>query len=170
MQKYIRIGHTKKLYGIKGEIRINIEEDFLTDFDQTDVLFLDIEGRKIPYFIKEKVYHTPFRIVFEDHTQRETSQALTGKEIFLRAEQITLPEEVKTDLVYAPYIGFILQDEAIGEIGTIQEVLAYPQQEMAVVKYQEQEILIPLNEFLIREIKEKDKTILVDLPEGLLEL
>jgi len=169
MEKYISIGHTNKLYGVKGCVRINIKEDFLDDFGKTEVLFLDIEGRKIPYFIQEKIYGAPFRVIFEEHTQRETSQALTGKEIFLKEEQVTA-QASSPDLVYAPYIGFMIEDELVGEIGSIQEVLAYPHQEMAVVNYKEQEVLIPLNDNLIKEIKEKDKILLVDLPEGILDL
>lgn len=169
MQKYISIGHTKKLYGIKGGIRIHIKEDFLADFEQTEVLFLEIEGRKIPYFIKEKIYDAPFRVIFEDHTHREASQALTGKEIFLRENQLSI-QETTPDLVYAPYIGFTLKDAQIGNIGNIEDIIAYPQQEMAVLQYKEQEIIIPLNEYLIKEIQEKDKIILVDLPDGLLDL
>jgi len=169
MQKYISIGHTKKLYGVKGGVRVNIKEDFLDDFSKTEVLFLDMEGRKIPYFIQEKIYGAPMRVIFENHTQREISQVLTGKEIFLQEDQATV-KEVTPDLIYTPYIGYVLQDEIIGEIGSIQDVLDYPHQEMALIQYKEQDVLIPLNKHIIKEIKEKDKIILVDLPEGLLEL
>jgi 16S rRNA processing protein RimM len=45
-----------------------------------------------------------------------------------------------------------------------------PQQEIAVVVYQNKEVLIPLNEKLIVSIDEDKKVILMDLPEGLLTL
>ena len=41
---------------------------------------------------------------------------------------------------------------------------------MAIVQYQGKEILLPLNTHLIELIEEDSKTIVVNLPEGLLDL
>ena len=169
MQNYISIGHTKKLHGIKGGVKLNIKDDYLEDFDKTDVLFLAINGRKIPFFIQKKIHDIPFRVIFEDHNNRELAQALVGKEIFLTDQQVTLKETI-SHLEYEPYIGYLLKDMEAGKIGVINDILEYPQQEMAIVSYQGRDILIPMNEQLITSINETDRIILVHLPDGLLEL
>ena len=61
-------------------------------------------------------------------------------------------------------------DKEVGEVGVIEEILDMPQQEMTLIRYKKREVLIPLNEELILEIDEKKKQVMVDLPEGLLDL
>jgi 16S rRNA processing protein RimM len=45
-----------------------------------------------------------------------------------------------------------------------------PQQEMAFVIHNGREVLIPLNESLIVSVDRENKTLLMDLPEGLLDM
>ena len=46
----------------------------------------------------------------------------------------------------------------------------YPQHFVATMNYKEKEVLFPLNEDMILEIDLDEETILVDLPDGLLDL
>ena len=52
----------------------------------------------------------------------------------------------------------------------IEDIEEYPQQEMAVLKYKEKTILIPLIESFIEREDEANKRIYINLPEGLLDL
>ena len=54
--------------------------------------------------------------------------------------------------------------------GEIKEVIAFPQQEMAVIFQEEKEIFIPLHKDLLEKIEEKKQCIHMNLPEGLLDL
>ena len=167
------IGFTKKTHGVKGELRLKIEDAYLEDFAQAEVVFLNIDGRKIPYFVEKVNFDNSFTIKFEEHDSRESVLLLTGKEIFLRGKDILTDSErtieVET-LVYEKYTNFEILDKTLGKLGSIEEVIEFPQQEMAVVVYQEKDLLIPLNEHLIIEIKEEERIILMDLPDGLLNL
>ena len=55
-------------------------------------------------------------------------------------------------------------------MGLIEDVREYPQQFLASIQYQEKEVLIPLNEAFIVEIDKTKKLLILDLPDGLLEL
>jgi 16S rRNA processing protein RimM len=111
----------------------------------------------------------------EDVEDRDAAQAIQSKEIFLR-EQDLIPDkerefEVPDDsLEYEGLVGFMLLDKTRGEIGTIEEVLEMPQQEMALLKFNGREILIPLNTQFIVEIDEIKRQVMMDLPEGLLDV
>ena len=168
MADYIKIGQTKKLYGIKGGLRVLIEDHYLEMFLQRKVLFLNIEGRKIPYFIAKMVEASPFRIIFEDHQDRSSALALTGKEIYIPIAD--LPDSLTSSLDLTTLDGFTLSDAELGIIGTIKEIQEFPQQLMALVTYQEKDILIPLHENLISNIEMDTQKIFVSLPDGLLEL
>jgi len=66
-------------------------------------------------------------------------------------------------------INMIIHDINNGIVGEIIRVEEYPQQLMAIVLDQDdQELLIPLHESLIKEISHETKMIKMDLPEGLI--
>lgn len=174
MEAYQSIGFTKKTYGVKGELKLNIADRYLEDFAQADVLFLDISGRKIPYFVEYINFENPFTLKFEDFDSKESAIELTGKEIFMRESDLLTEEEkvfeVEGNLVFEKYIQFEIKDKKLGRIGVIEEIIEYPQQEMASLTFQEKEVLIPMNEQLIIKIDSEAKVIEMDLPEGLLAL
>ena len=173
MDDYVSIGFTKKPYGIKGELKLKILDAYLEDFARAEVLFLGIDGRKIPFFVEAVRMDGPLLIKFEEKDTKESASQLAGKEIFLRELDLSFDEKRKNsvaDLKFTAYVGYILEDVNFGKIGTIKEVIEYPQQEMAIVLYKEKERLIPLNEHLVVRIDKDEQKILLDLPEGLLEL
>lgn len=175
MDQYINIGYTKKVYGVKGEIKIHVESKYLEDFLKADIAFIELAGKQVPYFIES--LHPAFPIIgkFEDINSREEALDIVAKKVFLRssdlipAEERTLPVEAES-LQYKVCEGFMMLDINAGKIGKIKEVLEYPQQEMALVAYKGKEILIPMNDQLIVKINEAEKLVEVDLPEGLLSL
>ncbi len=168
MKDYTKIGYTKKLYGIKGGVRVVVEEAYQDVLLDCKVLFLNQDGRKIPYFVDKIIDAAPFRIIFEDHQDRNAAQALTGKEIYIPTDQ--LPTSPTPSLDLTTLEGFTLSDSEVGPIGAIKEIQEFPQQLMALVSYQEKDILIPLHENLISEIEMDSQTIFISLPDGLLEL
>ena len=169
MKELVPIGYTKKAHGAKGAIRVTIRDEYLATFEEIDVIFLALKGRNIPFFIESKVFETPYRITFEDYPTREAIEPLTGKEILVQKNKIIV-EEDPDELIYEAYVDYLIVDSTEGEIGTIREIQEFPQQEMAIVFYQNKEILLPLNDYLIESIDEDSKTIVVNLPEGLLDL
>jgi len=73
METYQSIGFTKKTYGVKGELKLNVEDQYLEDFAQADVLFLNMAGRKIPYFVDYINFENPFIVKFEDFDSKESA-------------------------------------------------------------------------------------------------
>jgi len=173
MMQYVSVGFTKKTHGTKGELKVAIEERKMEDFCNADLLFLRLEGKEVPFFIEGiRFANTPL-VKLEDVDSREAALELTSKEIFLRSEDLLPETDRRMDLgrlKYEKYEGFRLVDDKKGAIGIIEKVVEYPQQEMAVVRYQGKKILVPLNDQLVVEIKTKEKKLIVELPEGLLEL
>jgi 16S rRNA processing protein RimM len=79
-------------------------------------------------------------------------------------------EDSEIDDRYERFQGFTLVDVALGEIGVIREVLELPGQFLALVDYQDQEVMVPLHPSLIQKADLKNRILEMDLPEGLLEL
>lgn len=163
------IGYITKTKGLKGEVQLYFEFDAYEDLD-LNVVFADMNGKMVPFFVEShKLYpNSTGLFYFDDIDHIDKAQTLVKKKIYLPLSK--MPERGEDDFTYNDLKGFTVSDETHGELGEILEVNEYPQQFVATVLYQEKEILFPLNEDMIIEIDEEEKTLLVDLPEGLLEL
>ena len=168
----IAIGATMQPHGLKGELKVFVEEEYEDDLFQTDVLFIGIAGKKIPYFIENIRGGNAIIIKFEDVDTLEGAQKIAKKTIEIRLEDM-IPEGERTKPLepnFKHLEGFKLWDNAQGEIGVISEVIDMPHQEMAVVFFNSKERLIPLNEHLIVSIDEKNNILKMELPEGILDI
>ncbi len=171
----ISIGFTRKPHGLKGEIKLHIEERYLEDLMNTDVVMLQIKGKPTPFFVDDIRGGNAIIAKFEDINTPEQATFIQNKEILLREQDILTDDEreyeVEIDggLKYLKCIGYTIFD---GEnaIGEILDILEYPQQEMAIVEYEGREILIPLNAAFVKKQDDEAKEILMELPDGILDL
>ena len=163
------IGYITKTKGLKGEVQLFFEFDGYEKLD-LDVLFADMNGKMVPFFVESyKLYpNSTGLFYFDDVDHIDKAQALVKKKIYMPLTK--MPERGEDDFTYNDLEGFMVTDETQGELGTIIAVNEYPQQFVATILYKEKEILFPLNEDMILEINEEEKTLLVDLPEGLLDI
>ena len=163
------IGYITKTKGLKGEVQLFFEFDSPELLD-LDVVFADMNGKMVPYFVssyKLQANNTG-NFYFDDIDHIDKAQPLLRKKIYLPLDK--MPDRSDEDFHYNDLKGFVVSDEVHGELGEILEVNEYPQQFVATISYQNKEVLFPLNEDMIIEIDEDEKTILVELPEGLLDL
>ena len=170
----IPIGFTKKPHGLKGEIKLQVTERYLEDLMNVDVVILQIKGKPTPFFVDDiRVGNTTIG-KFEDIDNPESALSISNKELFLREEDI-IPDEFREfevteeGLEYEKCIGYTIFDGK-NEIGEIIDILEYPQQEMAVVSFENREILIPLNVAFVVKRDDAAKKIMMELPDGLLNL
>jgi 16S rRNA processing protein RimM len=172
MDEFVNIGFTKKPHGTRGELKIQIEDEYLEDFLHSEVVFLEITGKTIPFFVEKMRAGNPLIVKFEDTDTREDAQFLAGKTVFLRQQDLSAPEPTDEDdeVALEDLVGFRIVDLTYGDIGEIEEIAELPEQLMAILTYHEREVLIPLVDDLIEEIHLSKKTVTMDLPEGLLEL
>jgi 16S rRNA processing protein RimM len=172
MSEFVKIGKTQKAHGIKGELKLNVEEHFIDDLFETEAVFLEIKGQKVPYFVEDIQEGNVIFVKLEGVGTRNEAEQLMHKDLYMRREDISLSDEIIASggLRYKFLEGFTIFDTEDGEIAVIVEVAEFPQQEMAYISYKNKTMLVPLNEELILEIDRDQKTVLMNLPEGLLGL
>jgi 16S rRNA processing protein RimM len=171
MTDYTEIGYTQKTHGVKGELKFFVEDPYWEIVLEKKRVFLDIKGIKVPYFIQEVRGAEGNIVQFEEVPNREAALSLQSRKMFLLSSEIPDDLEIEEEgLEYAYLQGYLLTDEHAGKVGIIEEILDMPQQEMAFLKYNGREILIPLNDQLIVRIDESKREILMDLPDGILEV
>ena len=172
MDKYIAIGRVSKTHGVDGAVKLKIKERYFDDFAEAEVLFVESAGKVVPYFIEEFRGGLDPIVKFEDLDNRELAQALGGKEIFMReSDLLPVAEEVGAGVEqYERFVHYSLIDQDLGDLGKIEEVIESPGQHLGILHYKGREVTVPLNPVFIQSVDHKGKKVLVDLPEGLLDL
>jgi len=164
-EEVYKIGRLGKAHGIKGEVSFQFDDDV---FDRTDVdyLILDIDSILVPFFMEEYRFRSDSLalVKFCDIDTQERASELTGCDVYFPR---ALAEEDDTPTLVS-LVGFDLVDakgnKRIGTIATIDDSTANILFEL------EDGRLIPVTDDLITDINTKERTIKMEIPEGLLEL
>ncbi len=163
------IGKIIKPHGIHGEMSFS----FTTDIFETDklpFLFLEIEGIMVPFVVTayRLKSDTTGLINLQNITTKDIAAQYEGIAIYVHQDDLRNLEAVNIESEY--FVGFRLSDKQLGDVGTIIDIDRSTANALFVVQQDEEEILIPATEDFIIAIDHKAMTILLDLPEGLLEL
>ena len=151
---------------MNGALKVQLDDAFQESLESASVVFFVQSGKPVPFFIEDSPEGQEDLLKLEEVDSPEVAKTLSNLDIYLRAEDV----DVKKNQLDASLAGFELWDEEEGCVGLIEEVVQYPQQLMAIVKDGEVEFLIPLNEAFLLNIDPDEKVIVMDLPEGLLDL
>ena len=166
-QEVYKIGIIGKAHGVKGELSIQIDDDV---FDRVDAeyLVLKLDGIFVPFFMEEYRFKSDSvaLVKFEGVDTQERARELTGVEVYFPRELAEQDEEA--ELSYAALVGYTLIDNNSGNpIGTI----AYVDEQTINIMFElEDGRLIPASEELIVDVDQKNRTITLDIPEGILDL
>ena len=166
--EYIQIGKLGKPHGLNGALKVLLWADF-SDFIPKNVLFVELTGDLIPFFItsiKESGAHLLVR--FEDFDNPNSAYKLAKKKIFVRKRD--LPESYFQEQVsdMDALLGFRIIDQSLGKIGEIIDFDEQVHQTMILVEYNGAEVMIPWVEAYIERFDVDKRIIEMDLPAGLL--
>jgi 16S rRNA processing protein RimM len=169
MTEYYKIGKLVSAFGLKGEMILKHNLGKKTSLKGLTAIFIEEKKQSfIPWFISEAKIKSDEEIYLslQDVQTRETAIKLTQKEVWL-PETDFKKFSAKTSPINL--LGFLIFDGE-KELGTILEVIEQPHQLLCRIEMQGKEVLIPLHEDTIRKIDRKNNRIIVELPEGLLEI
>lgn len=171
-EDFIPVGFVRKAHGVYGEMRLQVREVFIEDVLEAKVLFIRRQGRPAPYFIESIRDAGNIIVKLEGVNTPEAAKTLNGSELLMRREDIghNWQEDEEAPLPYAALQGYTIVDQEKGDIGVIEEVIDLPQQALAALKFEGREVLIPLNEHFIQSVDHTRRRLVMELPEGLLEL
>lgn len=160
------IGKLGKPHGLKGEIRVLLDQDRVEDLlEQSD--FILVKG--LPYSVRHWRSAGGLVVLLEGIEDRSAAEILRGAPIAL-----PLTTELKEVLQEDPvqqWIDYSIHDLTSNQTyGPITEVIELPTQLTAVVIQDGRDVLIPLHESLILDIDPVKKLLTMDLPAGLIDL
>ncbi|QHI38245.1 Ribosome maturation factor RimM [Kordia antarctica] len=164
------LGKIVKKYSFKGELLAKLDTDQPDLYDDLDAVFIKLGRDFIPFFIEKSSLHKSdlLRLKFEDvNTEAEADQLLKS-ELYLPLE--FLPKLEGNKFYYHEVIGFAVEDASFGKVGIISGVNDSTSQPLFEILRDTIEILIPINDAIIKKVDRKAKTIYIEAPEGLIDL
>lgn len=165
----LKIGHFAKPHGVKGEITLVSTVEVFDDVDDPYIV-CEMEGIPVPFFIEEYRYRSNSSILLkiENMDSEEEVRTLVGKEVFYPKHRIK-EESQKMSRSSDSIVGYMVSDERIGELGRIEAVDDSTLNILLQIAYKGEELLVPLSEELVVSIDDTKQTIVMSLPEGLIE-
>jgi 16S rRNA processing protein RimM len=165
----ILLGRITKVSGYEGAVAIKLEKVFTENIPSMESVFLEIEGRPVPFFIADIDYSGAdiLKLQFEGYDSSEKISEFVGCLVYLT----TGSGKVKKGKEVVNLTGYSVVIAEHTMLGTITEIIENPGQWLLnVVSSDRKNFLIPLHEDFIVSIDKKSKTIKMDLPEGLTEI
>lgn len=167
---FTSIGFTKKTHGASGELKASIEDRFLDAVLENGLVFIGVQGKPVPFFLESVRESGDLLLKLEGVDSPDQARALTSCTLYLRESDLPAATAASQPPSFKDYKGFTIVEEEGKAIGPILEVVEYPWQEVAVVAWQEREVMIPLHADLVCSIDKAGRRLVLRLPEGLLDL
>ncbi|TXE09038.1 16S rRNA processing protein RimM [Gelidibacter salicanalis] len=164
------VGKIVKKYSFKGELLIKLDTDEPEIYEDMESVFVELRNNLVPFFIESSQLHKSelLRIKFEDVDTEQDADALLKSDIYLPLE--FLPKLEGNKFYFHEIIGFTVEDVNFGTVGIVKSVNDSTAQALFEIDCDGIEILIPLNDAFIKKVNKEQKLIVVDTPEGLIDL
>jgi 16S rRNA processing protein RimM len=165
-----RIGRITKYRGICGEVELSFTDDVF-DRGEADYVICRIDGILVPFFWDEYRFKNDSVAIFkfDGIDSEQDAKRLVGIEVFYplscRGES---PVEITS---WCFFTGYEVTDLHHGLLGTVSDVDESSANVLfTIVGNDDNELLIPIHPELVKDYDTSQRTMVVDLPEGLLSL
>jgi 16S rRNA processing protein RimM len=164
------LGKIVKKYSFKGELLVKLDTDEPQLFTKMESVFVEQHKNLVPFFIERSSLHKSLllRVKFEDVSSEAEADVLLGAALYLPLS--FLPELSGNKFYYHEIIGFSAEDTSFGKIGTITGVNDTTSQALFEIDRDGKQILIPIIDKFIKNLDRTSKNILLEVPEGLIDL
>ncbi|AMD85605.1 16S rRNA processing protein RimM [Capnocytophaga haemolytica] len=165
------VGTIVSKFSFKGEVLVKLDSDDPEMYEQLESVFIAIGNNLVPFFVQKTSLHKSdlLRIKFEDVASEADAEALLRCKLYLPLS--LLPKLTGNQFYYHEVIGFSVEDQRYGTVGKIKNIDENAHQALFVIEDPSQnEILIPVSDEFIVSVDRKTKKIVVNTPEGLIEL
>ncbi|WP_396194457.1 ribosome maturation factor RimM [Flavobacterium sp.] len=164
------LGKIAKKFSFKGEVLLYLDTDEPELYEDMESVFVEFNKDLIPFFIENSNLHKNdfLRVKFEDVDSEEEADKMIGCEIYLPLNM--LPKLEGNKFYFHEVIGFEIEDKRLGVFGKIVSINDSSAQPLFEVVNGSVEILVPMIDQFLVKIDRENKKVIMDLPEGLIEM
>jgi 16S rRNA processing protein RimM len=169
MKDYFSIGKIVGSHGLLGQVVLQHALGKKTDLKGLQTIFVEErKGSFLPYFVESASAKNDKEVFLklEGFNTKESARRLNQKEVWLLKADFDKYAAKSSPI---SLLGFMMINEG-KEIGEVIEVIEQPMQVLCKIMYKGNEALIPLHQESLKKIDQKNKQVVVELPEGLLDI
>ena len=165
------LGKITKPYSFKGEVVLWMDVDDSEPYEGVDTLWLPQQGILVPYAVESlRRNKDRFVVRLADVNTEAAAKQLSGKDVWLPLTELAPMEDGK--FYFHEVQGWTAVDRSTGDaVATIVHVVdqgAYP---MLEVEFDNgNQGFIPLPDHVQVDVKREEQKLVLDLPEGLLDV
>ncbi|MFD2517066.1 ribosome maturation factor RimM [Salinimicrobium flavum] len=164
------LGRIVSKFSFKGEVLIKLDTDEPETYLEMESVFVEYDNNLVPFFIERSSLQKSnlLRVKFEEVDSEEDAEDLMKCDVYLPLTM--LPELDDDQFYFHEIIGFTVEDELYGTVGTLTGVNDTTTQALFEIEKNGKQVLIPMNDQFLVKVDKKNKTIHVKTPEGLIDL
>lgn len=161
-----KIGTLTRTHGIGGELSMNFTDD-VWDRADADYVFLEVDGIQVPFFLEGWRFRSDSvaLLKFQDIDSSEDANEYVGADVYFPHDLTPEPDE-DDEYTWKHFTGWQVVDSVCGALGVID----YVEDSTANTIFCIEGKLVPATEDFIERIDAKERTIYMNLPDGLLDL
>ena len=164
------LGKIVKKFSFKGEVLVKLDTDEPELYEHLDALFIELRNSLVPFFIESSQFHKSelLRVKFEEVDTEDDADSILKCDVYLPLEFLPKLEDDK--FYFHEVIGYTVEDVNFGKVGVIKAINDTTAQSLFEIDRNGTQILIPMNDDFIKKVDKKKKSILVETPDGLIDL
>lgn len=172
-EELIAIGHYNKPHGVVGEISATLDVDYDV-LQSLTCLVSEIDGIYVPFFVnacRPKTADTVLLTIDGIASEQEAARLVNHDIFALKRDYSAASDEADADGYPLDYfIGFELQDSDEKRVGEIIAVDEQTENAIFIIDRDGDELMVPANDDLIVEFDIDKRVMVMDLPQGLIDL
>lgn len=166
---FVEVGYIQRTHGIKGELQVSWNDTLNLTQENIESVFVEIDGIPIPFFInslRQKTEESSI-VKFDDVDNLQSADELVGYKLMLPSDLI--PED--DDIELKDLVGYTITSTSGQVVGLIENYEEFNLNSIYYIKTPEgKKVIIPATDDLIVEFDVDTMTVLMEIPEGLLDL
>ena len=165
------LGYLTGTHGLSGDLHVVLDTDRPESYKDLESVYVLQKGTNalVPFFIsKLNIKGDKATIRFDEVDTRDRAKSMVGGQLFLPLDQ--LPPLEGEGFYYHELIDWKVRDQQQGDIGIVKALNEQSPQPLLVLDFHGKEILVPFSDGIIVAVHKTPKEIIVNLPEGLLEI
>jgi len=166
---YRNVGKIVSGFGLRGEMIVVHHLGKKIAVSKIKVVFLELKkDEMLPYFVEyiRKKGDGEFYLKLEGVDTKESASKFIRREIWMKEEEVQVHTQKNNPV---GWVGYQVNDQG-RNLGPVLEIIEQPHQILCRLEIDTREVLIPINEQTLNKIDHKSKTLLLTLPDGLLEV
>ncbi len=164
------LGKIVRKHSFKGGVVAKLDTDEPELYKNLESIFVMLNNNLIPFFITEILLQkgNQLRLKFEDVDSEEDATAIMGAALYLPLK--FLPKLTGNKFYFHEIINFEIEDVNYGKIGVITAINDATAQPLFEIDANGTEVFIPMVDDFIKKVDRKNNKIIVETPDGLIDL